>query len=177
MKLPNELLLRFERVLLDKLNELTHESIKEEVSPGIFIESEIGYIPFLVDVYSYPLTKSRRYIAREHFGYYSLIALDEPVYQLKEYLTEHPLMCPYDYMFNHFIVGALIHLKCKDSPLFEGEYLRMVIETIDDKHLINNPITIPMSELIVMPSIGSFIPVELCSGNLCFISTYHCAVS
>jgi hypothetical protein len=70
-------------------------------------------------------------------------------------------MCPYDYMFNHFIVGALIHLKCIDSPLFDGEYLRMVIETIDDKHLINNPITIPMSELIVMPSIGSFIPVEL----------------
>lgn len=45
MKLPNEL------VLLDKLNELTHESTREEVSPGIFIESEIGYIPFLVDIY------------------------------------------------------------------------------------------------------------------------------
>lgn len=71
------------------------------------------------------------------------------------------MMLPSDYVFNHFIVGALIHLKCIDSPLFDGEYLRMVIETIDDKHLINNPITILISELIVMPSIGSFIPVEL----------------
>lgn len=105
MKLPDELLLRFEGVLLDGLHRATHECTKEDVFPGVSIEFDIRYILF-----SYPLSKSRRYIAREHFGYYSLTTLDEPVYQLKEYLTEHPLMCPYDYVFNHFYSGSTYSL-------------------------------------------------------------------
>lgn len=165
MKLPNELILRFEGVLLDKLNELTHESTREEVSPGIFIESEIGYIPFLVDIYSYPLSKSRRYIAREHFGYYSLTVLDEepiPPLELSSYIpllnsNKPPIMCCSDYINSHFILGVLIHLK--SNELFEGEYIRTVIETSIPNHLITNPITILTDELVYIPE-GTFIPSE-----------------
>ncbi|MFM6356245.1 MAG: hypothetical protein ACKPH7_23990 [Planktothrix sp.] len=164
MKLPNELVLRFEGVLLDGLYKATHECTKEDIYPGVSIESHIGYIPFLIDVYSYPLSKSRRYIAKEHFGYYSLTAIDEAIYPLNGYITERPPMCPHDFMFNHYIVGALIHLKKKS--LFEGIDIRMIIECQKDRHLVNNPITIPLSEMIILPSIGTLIPFELLPQSL-----------
>lgn len=166
-QLPEELLLRFEGVLLDGLQEKTHECTTECVSmdPPIYIQSDIGYIPFLVDVYSYPLSKSRRYIAKENFGYYTLIALHEdplPVSDLTLYAPrldykERPIMCNRKYTTNHFILGALIHLV--GGKLFEGERIRIVIETHVPNHLITNPITILTSELVQTPK-GLFIPSE-----------------
>ena len=116
MILPKHLLLDLEGIIHFEIYELIRESSNTIVDKSSTVTTKIneyiGYRPFLIDLFVWPLESSKSYMAHKRFGYYELYQIEDKVI-IPPYINKDIKPWNWDSRYSIPWVGMRIHLPLK----------------------------------------------------------------